>query len=85
MNAARPGITCKMQPSAALVKQLGRLGVVDPKATANVCAALDDLVSVDALAGLLDEGIGKTLAADGRLDLKDLAAFVLRRMKENQK
>lgn len=79
------GITCRMQPSDALRRQLGKMGVVDPREQQNVASALDALVSVDALAALLDEGIGKTVTADGRLDMKDLAAFVLRRMKENQK
>lgn len=78
------GITCQMRPSDALLRQLGKLGHVDPRAAINVKAALDDLVSVDALAALLDEAIGKTITTDGRMDLKDVAAFVLRRMKEHQ-
>jgi len=79
------GITCTMRPSDSLLRQLGRLGEVDPRKAISIQAAIDDLVSVDALAALLDEGIGKTIKPGGALDMKDLAAFVLRRMKENQK
>ncbi len=50
---------------------------------ASVEAALDDFVSVDALARLLTEGIDKVTTKDGRLDTKELAAFVLRHMRED--
>lgn len=85
MSDQRPTITCQMRPSDSLLRQLGKLGEVDPRKAINIQAALDDLVSVDSLAALLDEGIGKTLKPGGALDMKDLAAFILRRMKENQK
>lgn len=74
-----------MRAGGSLLRSLGKLGEVDPRKAIDIGKALDDLVSVDALAALLDEGIGKTVTKDGRLDMKDLAAFILRRMKENQK
>jgi hypothetical protein len=78
-------ITCDMRPSDALLKHLGKLGQVDPRKAINLKAAMDDLMSVDVFANLLDEAIGKTITTDGRMDLKEIAAFVLRRMKDNQK
>ena len=79
-------ISAKLRPSDALMRQLGRLGQsTDPAHVKDVCKALDDYQSVEALAALLDEGIGATIKPGGGLDMKDLAAFLLRRLKESQR
>lgn len=44
---------------------------------------IDDLVGVDALAQLMTEAIETTQAKDGRVDMRDAAAYVLARMKES--
>lgn len=77
-------ITCRMAPSDGMRRMLGQLGV-DPREQRNIAAMLDDVVAVDALAQLLDEGMGVVVAKDGRLDTKDLAAFLLRRIREHQR
>jgi hypothetical protein len=64
---------------------MGRIGIVDPSEQTNVVARLDDLVTVDALADLLDEALVATTKGSGTLDLRVVAEFVVRRMKENQK
>jgi hypothetical protein len=79
------GISCRMRPSDSFARALGRMGVVDPKEQADVCARLDDLVTVDALANLLDEALVATTKGNGNLDLRAVAEHVLRRMKEHQK
>ena len=56
------------------MKQLGHQGPV------NVQAMMDDLYGVDVLAKLLTQGIEEVTRVDGRLDTRDLAAFVLRAM-----
>ena len=74
-----------MQPSNAFAHLLGRVGVVNPREQADVCSRLDDLVTVDALANLLDEALVATTKGNGTLDLHKVAEFVLMRMKEHQK
>ena len=44
--------------------------------------AMDDMVAVDALAKLLDRALNACTSKDGRLDLRDTAAFVLREIRE---
>jgi hypothetical protein len=78
-------ITCTMQPSDAFRRQLGRMGVVDPREQANVSARLNDLVTVDTLANLLDEALCATTGGNGTLDLRAVAEYVCRKMKEHQK
>jgi hypothetical protein len=65
-----------------LMRRLGALH--GEQKVENVARVLDELTAVDSLAVLLTEGINTVTAKDGRLDTKDLAAFVLKRMKENQ-
>ncbi len=79
------GITCQMRPSDSLLRQLGKLGRVDPREAIYIQDAINDLGAVDVFAQLLDEAMTATTTTDGRLDLKDMAAFILKRMKENQK
>jgi hypothetical protein len=74
-----------MRPSDALLRHMGRIGITDPREQTNVVARLDDLVTVDALANLLDEALVATTKGNGNLDLKAVAEHVLRRMKEHQK
>ena len=78
------GITCRMQPSRALLASLGKLGVVDPREALDVCKALDDLVSVDKLAELMDKALSASCKPGGTVDMKDAAAFILRELKEHQ-
>lgn len=70
-------------PSDALRRRIGQL-YPGAKGEVEVQRMLDDLVGVDALARLLTEGIDKTLTTDGRLDTKELAAFVLRAMRSTR-
>jgi hypothetical protein len=69
------------RPGARLARTLKQMGV----GNASVEDLLDLSVGVEALAGVLTQGIEACLTKDGRLDTKDLAAFVLRRMKEHQR
>jgi hypothetical protein len=72
-----------MAPSTALRSKIGAL--YGPRANVGVDQILADYVGVEALAKLLTEGIDSVTAKDGRLDTKDLAAFVMARMKDFQK
>jgi hypothetical protein len=77
-------ITCQMRSTRATQRDLERLGR-DPRSAANMAATLDALQSVDALANLLDQALVHATNGAGRLDLKEAAAFILRRMGENQR
>jgi hypothetical protein len=70
-------------PTAALKRKIGAM--YGESKVIDIQKALDDLVTVDALSLVLTEGINSVTRTDGRLDTKDLAAFVLQRMKEHQK
>lgn len=76
--------TVRMRPSGGLLRSLGKLGVVDPRESLDVCKALDDLVSVDALAELMDRAMSANIR-NGTVDMKGAAAFILKTLKENQK
>ena len=65
------------RPSDALLGKLGRAH--GPALVAPVQEMLDDAVCVDALSALLDKGMAATT------NNRDLAAFLLRHMKENQR
>lgn len=69
------------RPTRALRNRIGKL--YSPGETREITAMMDDFVAVDALARLLTEGIDKVTTKDGRLDTKDLAAFVLRHMRKD--
>lgn len=79
------GITCTMRPSGAAIRDLERAGNVDPRSRKNLFAMLDELAAVDVLANLLDEALVATTKGSGQLDLKAVAAYVLRTLKEHQK
>jgi hypothetical protein len=70
-------------PTPALLRKLGRM--YGPAPVPDLPRVLDDLVAVDALAGLLDRAMAAHTTKDGRLDLRDVAAFVLKEIKENQR
>lgn len=76
-------ITCMMRPSDSLSRKLGRMGIVDPKEQMNVARMLDELVTVDVFAQLLDEALVATTKGSGTLDLKAVAEYVLRKMREH--
>ena len=44
--------------------------------------AMDDVMAVDALAKLLDRALGVATNKSGHLDLRDMAAFMLREIRE---
>lgn len=71
-----------VRPHSGLLR---RLGVQPGAGPVNITKLLDDVVAVDALAGVLTRGIEAVTTSDGRLDTKDLAAFVLRQIRENQR
>ena len=77
------GITCTMRPSAGTLSMLAKLGRVDPRKAIEINAALDDLAMVDAYAALLDEAMAAATNASGKLDLKDMAAFLIRRQRDS--
>ena len=68
-------------PGPGMRARLTSLGLA-PNAQA-IGAVMEDIVTVDALARVLTEAIDASVTKDGRLDTKDVAAFVLRRMKEH--
>lgn len=70
-------------PGGALARQIGIL--YGEKKVVEVSKMMDDYVGVDALALLITEGINTVTTKDGRLDSKDLAAFIWAKMKANQK
>ena len=69
----------RLQPTEALKRRLGT------RAAANIDAMLDGAEAVDSLAGLLDRAITDCLTADGRVDMKDVAHYVLKELRRNQK
>lgn len=75
------GLSGHALPSDALKARLGSL--YSEKKVTDVDKMIDDLVAVDAFARLLTEAMETCQTKDGRLDTKDVAAFVLRRMKES--
>lgn len=75
-------IRCHMQPGDGLLRALGR-GHVDPRNAANISAALNDLFCVDKFSELLEEAMSKSARGDGSVDLKDVAAFCLQRMRDS--
>jgi len=46
---------------------------------------IEDTIAIDALAGALDKHIQSSVTSDGRLDLREVAAKLIRDMKDNQK
>ena len=67
------------RPGAALRKKLGKL--YGPGTVHRMDAMLDDTVTIDALAGLLDQAMQASVSKDGRLDLKDMAVFMMKEMR----
>lgn len=64
----------------------GHLGNVDLKATSlNIARTLRALDAVDTFADLIDEAITKSTNGSGHCDRRDVAAYILTRMSENQK
>lgn len=70
-------------PGPGMRARLTSLGLVPNAQT--IGRVMEDIVAVDALARILTEAIDASTTKDGRLDTKDVAAFVLRRMKEHQR
>jgi hypothetical protein len=84
MDKPRIGVLSGVaRPSRALRRRLGQLYGPEAAAMGDMNRALDDFIGVDALARLLTEGIESVTTKDGRLDAKDLAAFVMRHMKQD--
>jgi hypothetical protein len=77
------GITCAMRPFGAVVRDLERVGV-DPRQKRGLADLLNEVTAVDALANLLERALVATTAGSGNLDLRAVAAFVLRELKEHQ-
>jgi hypothetical protein len=71
------------KPGGALARQIGVL--YGEQKVVEVQKMMDDYVGVDALAALITEGINTVTTKDGRLESLDLAAFIWKRMMENQK
>ncbi len=62
------------------------MGILHPEGTSlNLARVLDETEAVEGLARCLTQGIDKVTTKDGRLDTRELAAFVLREMARNQK
>ena len=60
------------------------MSILHPNGTSfSVSEALDETVAIDSFSRLLTEGIERVTTKDGRLDTKDLAAYVLREMKNS--
>ena len=71
------------KPGGALARQIGVL--YGENKVVEVARMMDDYAGVDALARVLTAGIEQVTAKDGRLDTKDLAAFLWKTMQDNQK
>lgn len=71
------------RPSAALRRSLGIM--YGPGAQKKLEEALDAETAVDALARLMTEAMEKNQTKDGRIDMRDVAAHVLKEMKRNQR
>lgn len=67
------------RPTAALRRRLGILGLRN----SSIERILDEETGVDALSRLLTEAMQKSQTKDGRVDMKDVAAFVLAEMKRS--
>lgn len=72
--------TATARPAPALEQSLRHL--YGERKVIAMTRAMDDMVSVDALAKLLDRAMGMATSKDGRLDLRDMAAFMLREIRE---
>lgn len=46
---------------------------------------VEDVITIDALAKVLDQAMEKSVTKDGRMDLRDVAAYVLAEMKRMQR
>lgn len=62
---------------------LARLYGKTPGLKMNLAQVVEDDKAVDTLAKLLSQGIERVTTKDGRLDMRELSAFVLNAMKEN--
>ena len=80
-------ITCQMRASEALVGRAsrGHLGAIDPTKPLSIRRTLDALDAVDTFAALLDEAMTACTSGSGHLDLKDMSAYVLKRVSEGQR
>lgn len=70
------------RPSRALRRQLANGHGGNPK---RVDALLGEIEAVEGLARVLDQGIAKVTTKDGRLDCRELAAYVLVEIRRNQR
>lgn len=71
------------KPSESLLRRMRQL--YGEGSTLSIEAVLDDVTAVEALAQLIEQGFETCVTKDGRLDTKDLAAFLLREIRRNQK
>ena len=56
-----------------------------PGMAANIYSMVQDAEAIAGLAKILDEAMTDCTSKDGRLDLKDVAAHVIKHMRENQR
>ena len=70
------------RPSDAL---LGRLSLVTDRREMPLSTALNADLAIDALARLITEALGKHTTADGRIDMRDIAAHCLMEMGQHQR
>lgn len=56
-----------------------------PGMAANIHSMVQDAEAVAGLAKILDEAMTQCTTSDGRLDLKDVSAYVIKVMRENQR
>ena len=73
----------RARPADAILRQTKML--YGDKKSVELAAALDDFAGVEGLAMVLTEGIQACTTQDGRLDTKDLAAYLWTVMRANQK
>lgn len=71
------------KPTPALLARLGRGHA--PRDARNIFDMVEGLEATDTLAVLLTKGIEKVTTTDGRLDTRDLAAFILTELKRHPK
>jgi hypothetical protein len=74
-----------VRPGGGLSRAMGILHGQNGPAHLPLSRILEDTDAVEGLARVLTQGIESVMTKDGRLDTKDLAAYVLAELQRNQR
>lgn len=75
-------MTAHVRASSALKRRLGILHGTDVARFVPLIKVLRQDLVVEALAGIIDDGMRAHRNVDGRIDMKDLSAYVLGRLRQ---